>query len=412
MAIPRRSRHAGNRRSRHAGSRRGPVVALAGLLAAILLTGCGTAAQGSRTQKIRDVSPYLAAAQARVDNDYRGTNRKPDPSPRPATKGKRIAILSLGQISISSRTPSNAALEAAQVLGWQAQVLDGQLNPKIIPGLMQSALNSGVDGIIVDAIDCPLIAPQLAQAKAKGVPVIPIYAFDCNDALFGGTGQNLFSGSVNYGPDAKDIGTFTLDYGADQADAVIAHTGGHARVIFFNDPQLSVLQYTAQGFKDELARCEDCKLVQEVDFHANELGPQLYAKAAAALKNHPEANAVKIPYTSAALGGIIDAVNKSGRSDDLFVVGGEGFEPEINLIRGNGGLDTVNIISSEWVGWAAADTLNSTFLGRQPVDSGIGWTLADLAHNVPKTGPYVPAVDFRAAYRQAWGVGPADPASG
>jgi ribose transport system substrate-binding protein len=377
------------------------------VLIAVAASGCGTGTQGSRTARTGNDSDYLAAAQAKVDSDYRGTNRKPDPTPRPATKGKKVAILSLGQISISSRTPSNAALEAARSLGWDAEVLDAQLDPRRAPVLMQQALNSGVDGIIVDAIDCPLIVPQLKMAAQKGVPVIPIYAFDCNDGLFGGTGSPLFSAYVNYGPDAKDIGTFTLDYGADQADAIIAHTGGHARVIFFNDPLLSVLQYTAQGFKDELSKCDDCKLVQEVDFHSNELGPQLYAKAAAALKNHPEANAVKIPYTSAALGGIVDAVLKSGRSDDLFVVGGEGFEPELNLIRTKQGLDVVNIISSEWVGWAAADSLNSMFLGKKPVDSGIGWTLADFNHNVPKTGPYVPAVDFRAAYRQVWGVGPA-----
>lgn len=385
--------------------RRTASVALSTLLA-VAVAGCGATAQGSRKVRVTDDSDYLAVAQARVDNDYRGTNRKPDPTPRPATRGKKVAILSLGQISISSRTPSNAALEAAQALGWQAAVLDSQLDPRRAPVLMQQALNSGVDGIIVDAIDCPLIAPQLLQAKQKGIPVIPIYAFDCNDGLFGGLGKPLFSSYVNYGPDAKDIGTFTLDYGADQADAVIAHTGGHARVIFFNDPLLSVLQYTARGFKDELAKCDDCKLVAEVDFHSNELGPQLYAKAAAALKNHPEANAVKIPYTSAALGGIIDAVMKSGRSDDLFVVGGEGFEPELNLIRTRQGLDAVNIISSEWVGWAAVDSLNSKFLGKEPVDSGIGWTLADLNHNVPPTGPYVPAVDFRAAYREVWGIGP------
>jgi ribose transport system substrate-binding protein len=383
--------------------RRTAPVALATLLV-VALAGCGTAA-GSRPVRVDDDAGYVAVAQQRVQTDYRGTNRKPDPTPRPAVPGKKIAVLSLGQVSISSYTPSNAAMEAARTLGWQATLYDSKLNPALAPDLMQQALDSGVDGIVVDAVDCPLIGKQLVEARAKGVAVVPIYAFDCNDALFGGTGNSLFSGYVNYGPDSKDIGTFTLDYGADQADAVIAQTRGHARVVLFNDPLLSVLQYTAQGFKDELAKCADCKLVEEVDFHSGDLGPTLFGKATQALKNHPEANAVKIPYTSAALGGIVDAVVRSGRSDDLFTVGGEGFEPELNLIRTKGGgLDAVNIISSEWVGWAAADCLNSAFLGKTPVDSGIGWTLADRTHNVPKTGPYVPAVDFRAAYRRVWGV--------
>jgi ribose transport system substrate-binding protein len=381
--------------------RRTASVALAALLGATL-AGCGTTA-GGRAVRV-DGPGYLAAAQQRVESNYRSTNRRPDPTPRPATRGKKIAVISFGQISISSRTPSDAAMEAARTLGWQATLYDAQLNPARAPLLVQQALNSGVDGLIVDAIDCPLIKNQLIEAKQKGVPVIPIYAFDCNDALFGGTGLSLFTGYVNYGPDAKDIGSFTTDYGADQADAIIAQTNGHARVVFFNDPLLSVLQYTAQGFKEELAKCADCKLVEEVDFRANELGPKLYARALSALRNHPEANAVKIPYTSAALGGIVDAVVTSGRSDDLFVVGGEGFAPELDLIRKRAGLDAANIITSEWVGWAAADSLNSAFLGKASVDSGIGWTLADRNHNIPAAGPYIPAVDFRAVYRQVWGV--------
>lgn len=375
------------------------------LLLAVLLAGCGTASQTGNVGRINADSGYLAAARARVASDYRGTNRQPDPTPRPAAKGKKVAVLSLGQLSISSYTPSTAAIEAARTLGWQATLYDAQLNPARAPVVMQQALDSGVDGIIVDAIDCPLISKQLVEAKQKGVVVVPIYAFDCNDPLFGGSGAPLFSSYVNYGPDAKDIGAFTLDYGVDQADAIIAQTGGHARVVFFNDPELSVLQYTAQGFKQELARCADCKVVQEVDFQSFELGKPLYAKAAQALADHPEANAVKIPYTSAALGGIVNAVTSAGRSNDLYVVGGEGFPPELDLIRSRGGLDVVNIISSDWVGWAAADSLNSAFLGKQPVDSGIGWTLADANHNVPATGPYVPAVDYRAAYKRAWGVG-------
>jgi ribose transport system substrate-binding protein len=373
-------------------------------LVAVLLAGCGTTGETGQAGRIDGASDYLAVARARVASDYRGTIRVPDPTPRPAAKGKKIAVLSLGQISISSSTPSNAAMEAARALGWTARLYDAQLNPAKAPVIMQQALDSGVDGIIVDAIDCPLIGKQLAEARQKRVAVVPIYAFDCDDPLFGGTGSPQFSSNVNYGPHAKDIGAFTVGYGADQADAVIAQTKGHARVIIFNDPQLSVLQYTAQGFKDELARCADCKLVQELDFHAADLGTPLYTRAAQALADHPEANAVKIPYTSAALGGIVKAVTASGRSDDLYVVGGEGFAPELDLIRTRGGLDAVNIISSEWVGWAAADSLNSAFLGQPPVDSGIGWTLADANHNMPQAGPYVPAVDFRAVYRRAWGV--------
>ena len=50
------------------------------------------------------------------------------------------------------------------------------------------------------------------------------------------------------------IGQFTEKYGADQAKAVIAATGGKAKVIFFNSPTVTVLNYTGRGFKTEIEK--------------------------------------------------------------------------------------------------------------------------------------------------------------
>ena len=57
-------------------------------------------------------------------------------------------------------------------------------------------------------------------------------------------------------------------------------------------------------------------------------------------------------------------------------MGGEGFADELDLIRA-GKITAVNVISSEWVGWASVDTMNSVFLSQKPADSGIGWTMVD-----------------------------------
>ena len=91
-------------------------------------------------------------------------------------------------------------------------------------------------------------------------------------------------------------------------------------------------------------------------------------------------------------------------SCQLYVMGGEGFADELDLIRAHKGVNAVNIISSEWTGWAAVDTLNSAFLGQQPKNSGIGWTLCDPSSNLPPSGAFVPKVDFKAVYSRAWGV--------
>ena len=380
-----------------------------GVAAALLLAGCGGSSDTSETAtpETGPVAPAASGAPAAGDAglNYKGTLRAPDGSPRPAAKGKKIAILSAGQASISSSVPVAAAEAAAKAAGWQTSIYDVQLNPANAPGLVRQAIAAGVDGIVLQAVDCPGAKGPLQEAKAKGIKVVGIYSFDCDDPVFKSNDPALFSGQVNYGADAAaGIGQFTEKYGADQAKAVIAATGGKAKVVFFNSPTVTVLNYTGKGFKDEIAKCAECKIVAEIEFAGSELGPNLQQKATTALLQHPEANAVKSPYTSATLLGIAPAVVQSGRASKLYVMGGEGFAPELDLLRANQGVNAVNIAPSDWTGWAAVDSMNSLFNGTAPVDSGLGWQLVDKGHNLPKSGPFLPAVDFKAIYKKAWGV--------
>jgi ribose transport system substrate-binding protein len=369
---------------------------------ALLVTACssGTPA-GSANGGGGD---YLATAKANVAQAYKGTNTAPDTTLRKPAAGKKVVVISAGQSSLSSAIPSAAAVEAAKAMGWNVTLYDEKLDPSTGSTLVRQALAAGAQGIVLDSTDCPLVKQALQEARAKNVKIVPIFAFDCSDPIFGSGGESLFSGIINYGSKAPDVDAFTERYGADQADAVIAATGGKAQVLLFNDDEFTVLKYTARGFKNELAKCGGCKLVAEVGFKAAELGPALQQKAASALLQYPQANAVKIPYTAAAILGISAAVNQSSRKNKLYVMGGEGFQPELDLLRANKGVTGVNIVASDWTGWAAVDTLNSLFLGQKPADSGLGWTLADKDHNVPASGPFVPAIDFKAAYRKAWGL--------
>jgi ribose transport system substrate-binding protein len=388
---------------------RPPALVATGLAVGVLLAGCGgssdtTEPGGNSAPVAPEASDAPAASGGEGGLNYEGTLREPDATPRPIATDKKLVIISAGQASISSSVPVGAAEEAAKAAGWDVDVYDNQLNPANSEGLVRQAISSGADGIILQAIDCPGVKGPLQEAKAKGIQVVGIYAFDCNDPIFGGSDPALFSGSINYGADAQaGIGQFTEKYGADQAKAVIAATGGKAKVIFFNSTP-TVLQYTGKGFLEELEKCAECEVVAEIEFAGAELGPNLQQKATSALLQHPEANVVKSPYTSATLLGIAPAVKQSGRANDIYVMGGEGFEPELDLLRTDQGVSAVNIAPSDWTGWAAVDTMNSLFAGTEPVDSGLGWQLVDQANNLPPSGPFVPEVDFKSIYKKAWGV--------
>src|SRR5215218_6219572 len=67
---------------------------------------------------------YLAAAQAKVEQNYKGTNTMPDTTARKPTAGKKVVVISAGQSSLSSSVPSDAAVEAAKAAGWEVTLYD------------------------------------------------------------------------------------------------------------------------------------------------------------------------------------------------------------------------------------------------------------------------------------------------
>ena len=273
-------------------------------------------------------------------------------------------------------------MAAAQALGWQTTLLDAKLSPANYGPLIQQAISQGADGIILDAIDCSQVVAPLQQAKARGIPVVPIYAYDCNDALEK-AGPSLFSAPVNFNNLAnKDLGAFGASYGRDQANYVISTSNNQAKVLVVNDPEFVVLKYTTTGFSDQIAHSAGSKVVDTLNFVSADLTtPKVGQEVQAELLKHPEVNWIKSPYTFATLLGIQPAVaNQPGK---YKVMGGEGFQPELDLIR-SGVVTATNSIDSEWTGWAAIDAMNSVF--RQDEDPTVRHRLDDHGRNPQLAG--------------------------
>ncbi len=344
----------------------------------------------------------LQTATAATAQAEKGTYRDVDATPRAAVKGKHIVVISAGESSISSQVPSDAAVAAAKAIGWQVDLYDAKLNPAQWQPLIRQAVAAHADGIVLDAIDCDQAKQALQEAKAANIVLIPIYAFDCNDPHAGNEPTGLFSAIINFGPKMEaNVDAFTESYGADQANYIIAASHNTAKVIAIQDPEFVVLYYTLKGFADTINASGGSKSVDTLNVTTTDLlSGKLPSMIQAELLRHPEATWIKSPYTYVTTLGIGPALQ--GKAGSISVMGGEGFQPELDLIR-SGVVTAVNAISSEWTGWAAIDTMNSVFLHQQPKDSGIGWQIADKDH-IPASGPLVPSVDFKSEYKKVWGV--------
>jgi ribose transport system substrate-binding protein len=331
----------------------------------------------------------LTAAINATKQSEKGTSKLPDSTKRPAAKGKpKVFIISAGQASESSKIPSDGALAAAKAAGWDATILDGKLTVSTYGPLVRQAVQQGAKGIIVDAVDCKDAVAPLQQAKAAHIPVVPIYAFDCNDPQGGNGGKPLFAGCVNYNNiPCNKLPAFTQSYGAAQANYVVAQTKNKAKVLVINDPEFTVLKWTAKGFKDQIKKSGGSKVVATVDFSLAQLG-KLEQIVSTALVAHPDVDWVKSPYSFATVAGIAKAVRAH---PGVKLMGGEGFPSERPSV------DAANYIDSAWTGWAAVDALNSLLTKKKSYPSGIGWTIIDKTHTKTFTPPYIPA------FKKAWG---------
>lgn len=339
-------------------------------------------------------------AKAQVKVGYEGTERMPPTTGPAAQRDKDVWVISCIQAGGSGCSVTAKAIEeAAAHLGWRVHLVDGKGDPNVQNQAIRQAVAARADGIIDIAIDCGAIKNSLQVAKEAGIPVVGVYAFDCNDPKIGG--PQLFATTVNYG--TKNIGEYFEDWGRLRADYAIAQTDGKAKIIELPDPTYLLSQYGMEGFNAELEeKCPECEVVGEVEIPFTDVVEgKAGQKVETILAQNPEAD-VLVPAYDPQMQGIAQSVKASGRSN-LLVLGGEGFEPNLELIRE--GTQSVAVATSvEMIGWGGADTLNRIFAGESTIpDQGAGYTIITQDQNLPPKGEnWQPPVDYKAAFESVW----------
>ncbi len=364
---------------------------------ALGMTACGSSggATAGESAASAQTSPGggVAEAQRKLQALYQGVTFKEPPSSSPKPKsGKNVWVIDISLGTDSVRF-ANGATAAGKALGWNVTVFDGKFQPSRYLEGIQRAIAAKADGILLYAIDCPVVKAALQQAHAAGIPIAEAESEDCN-------GSPLFDGQVDF--TLGQYPQWVRSAGQANADWLIVHSNGKAKVINFVETDVPSLLTFNQGFVDELGTCSGCKIVDTVKFTGVDLGPSLQQKAALALLQNADANAVEVPYDGVDLAGVSAAVMASGRNDHLLVVAGGGTAAGNELIRAHRGEDAGYGTSLEWEGWAGMDVLNRLFNGEKPQSSGIGMQVIDRHHNLPPSGAYRPPIDFAAAYTRAW----------
>jgi ribose transport system substrate-binding protein len=343
-------------------------------------------------------SGSLKEAEEATEAAFKGQFGTPPTEPNPAVKGKTVWVISPGQASAPAAAISAAAITAAKDLGWNATLCDGKLNPSVEADCFKSAIAANAEGILGVATDCPTIKAQLNEATAAKILVVPIFSFDCDEV---GDGPAQFSTQISFGNRYKTAREFFEATGEDGAAYVVSENNGEANVLSMNNPEYYDLKFWQAGFESGMEKyCSSCSL-ESIEYLAAEFGPGLQEKVATGLTKNPEINAIQMTWNPEL--GPEAAVEASGRAEEITTLGGLGVAADTAAVE-SGSIKGVIAQPLPWWGFAAADTLNSLFAGKEPRDEGIGWQLFTKEQNLPAKGEeFTGPVDFEAAYKKSWG---------
>jgi ribose transport system substrate-binding protein len=344
-------------------------------------------------------------------------SQPPGDSPPPAPD-KTIWYISCGEPHPDCSTKSAAAEEAAAAIGWDFQLVDGNLgiNNAYSNGI-RSAVAAGADAIAVDAVPCTTETQALTEAKAAGVPVLGVENLDCSDTA--GGGPELMTVDMGYNPEYLTRKEYWTQFGKTAADYIIAASGGTAKIL--NNAGNDGAQQTLmnEGFLEELKKCSGCEVVETVEFNSPDLVPNgaWISAFRSALIQHPDLTAVMVPFDSMVKTlGADRAIKESGKKvctgsppyDEgcILAVEAVGASDTFDSIRDGMWTASSSVRPNQWVPWAAMDSLNRFFNDELAVAEGLGFISVDAEHNLPSTPGrnYEPEIDFRSSYRDAWGV--------
>jgi len=313
-----------------------------------------------------------------VKDGYVGTVTQPPTTGPKAVKGKKLFVISCYQLLDSCKLPSDSAQAAGKA-------------------------------IIFSCIDCAPIQASLQQAKQAGIKLVGLYSFDCDDKSIGNPGAPLFDYIQRVG--ALGSADSAISYGEIKAAYAISKLKGKVVAINTTSPNHSVLQYVAQGFKQQMAKCKTCRIATTVSFTDEDvLSGKLKDTLVTTLQSYPQTNVIQV-----AIDPVFQiAVSPALANKPQIMTLGEGVPANMDLIRS--GKETMAMaVPHEWAGYLGVDAVNRLLSGAKPSkipNEGFGYQIIDKDHNVPPTGPYLPLnmktlkpVDFKAAYRKVWGVG-------
>ncbi|HEX5146802.1 MAG TPA: sugar ABC transporter substrate-binding protein [Conexibacter sp.] len=172
---------------------------------------------------------------------------------------------------------------------------------------MQTAIAAHADAIVLNIADPRVLRPQIAAARAAGIPVISTHLYDDRYDQPGLPGSHYVNGVTTMVGAPFDLAARL------EADDAIATTRCNAHVIAIQSSELENFSIIVRSWRDELARyCPSCTL-DVINVPVADWSSRLQSNLQAELQKQPDTNWV-IPFADGMTQYAVPAIVASGKT--------------------------------------------------------------------------------------------------
>lgn len=200
---------------------------------------------------------------------------------------------------------ADALREATATLGVELKVVETAADADSMQTAMNSIIEMQPDAVILGPVEPSVIASQLADLEADGVPVVSIGII----------------GAEEYGVDVAVAGTASNELnGSLMASWAVTEHAGDTNVVFYGTPELSFSAVVQSGFDAQVKElCPECT-VREVDLPIATLGSTSPAAVVSDLQANPDTNVIVFAEATGA-SGLPAALQTAGIEVDSITMG-------------------------------------------------------------------------------------------
>jgi ribose transport system substrate-binding protein len=390
-------------------ARRRLVVGAAVASLALMASACSNATESTDVGDVGGspsaaTDAYVTEMQQLIDS-HRG---KPEwKEPGPALDASKLAGKTIAVVAIDLRVPALAEIvqyvkESAGKAGMKVTVFDAKSTASLMQQGMQQAINNGADAIISAGLVIQLVANQIKAAKDKGIPTIDVINTPPKEGVPGqGSDPNIFG---NMAPDSVLAGQLV-------AATAIVQAKGKAKVGIINTSELTVAPTEIGAMKETLAKCSECKVVDEQDVALADWSTKIQPTTATMVRSHPDMNFVLTLYDAMGLFAT-PGVQQAGGAGKVRVASVDGTAAALALVKQGDIFVSDTAKDTAWAAWGAVDQAMRGMLEMEPANPVLPLRYIDTSDlkdvDTTSTESVSTALfgnDFRTGYLKLWGLG-------